>query len=127
MITEESIRKACNHLAEILIAKNTDYGNSVEEQFKEYGETSLTIRLDDKLRRLKQLQKASANVKTESKADTLLDAAGYSILGYLCVSSREINEDLLTDPNYIRETFNRPKKSPFEQQYPKYFDQDDQH
>jgi hypothetical protein len=90
MITHERIRKACNELAELLIAKNKDYGNSVQEQFNEYGETSLLIRLDDKLRRLKQLQKAPANVKTESKKDTLTDTAGYAILGLLCLEDEPL-------------------------------------
>jgi hypothetical protein len=90
MITHERIRKACNDLAELLIAKNKDYGNSVQEQFNEYGETSLLIRLDDKLRRLKQLQKAPAKVKTESKKDTLTDTAGYAILGLLCLEDEPL-------------------------------------
>lgn len=85
MINEQTIRLACNRLADILIAKNKDYGNSVQEQFNEYGETSILIRLDDKLRRLKQLQKAPANVTSESKYDTLGDLAGYSVLGLLCM------------------------------------------
>ena len=108
-INEQTIRIACELLTETLIAKNRDYGNSVEEQFKEYGETSLLIRLDDKLRRLKQLQNAPANVTGESKRDTMLDLAGYSILGLLCLSSKEENELYETQP-YL------PKKSPFEQQ-----------
>ena|SRR5699024_10454814 len=63
--------------------KNKDYGNSFSEQFEEYGLLSLTIRLDDKLRRLKQLGKnnGEASVKDESIEDTLLDLANYAIMG----------------------------------------------
>lgn len=67
--------------------KNTNYGNSFSEQFKEYGLTSLCIRLDDKIRRLKsinqQLSDGSVNVDDESVRDTLIDLANYSVLGIM--------------------------------------------
>lgn len=81
-VTEESIRKACEELAQILIQKNHDYGNSVEEQFQEYGPLSLNLRLEDKLRRLKNLSNNEAKV-AEKKAETWIDAAGYSVLAYI--------------------------------------------
>lgn len=88
-INEVTIREACNKLAETLIAKNKDYGNSVEEQFNEYGPLSVSIRLDDKMRRLKNLQFKSHGLVPESIADTLLDSAGYSILGHILLSSKD--------------------------------------
>ena len=86
-VNETTIREACNRLAEILIAKNNDYGNSVEEQFDEYGPMSIAIRLDDKLRRFKNLTVKSQEqmVSSEKPIDTLLDTAGYSILGLICL------------------------------------------
>lgn len=61
--------------------KNADYGNSFSEQYKEHGMISSVIRLDDKMRRLKQLVKAlEAQVKEESIRDTLLDMANYAIM-----------------------------------------------
>jgi hypothetical protein len=60
--------------------KNADYGNSFEEQYKEYGLLSCNIRLDDKMRRLKQLSKNEAQVKDESVRDTLMDLANYAIM-----------------------------------------------
>lgn len=110
MINEQTIRKACDDLAQLLIAKNKDYGNSVQEQYDTYGETSLLIRLDDKMRRLKNLHKSPANVKNESKKDTLTDLAGYSILATLCLVP---TIEKLYDLNY--------------QPVPKYHDQDDQY
>ena len=103
-ITEESIRSACNLLADTLIAKNKDYGNSVEEQFQEYGITSLNIRLDDKRRRMKQLSSHTANVKTESMAETILDEAGYAILGYILLSSNEEKQIIIEESteDYLR-------------------------
>lgn len=67
--------------------KNTNYGNSFSEQFKEYGLTSLCIRLDDKIRRLKsinkQLSEGNVNLDDESVRDTLIDLANYSVLGIM--------------------------------------------
>jgi transcriptional regulator of heat shock response len=63
--------------------KNADYGNSFEEQFKEYGLLSVLIRLDDKMRRLKQLSKNEAQVKGESLRDTLMDLCNYSVMSVM--------------------------------------------
>ena len=64
--------------------KNKNYGNSFSEQFKEYGLTSVCIRLDDKIRRLKSLNKqmisGNVDVDDESVRDTLVDLANYAIL-----------------------------------------------
>lgn len=113
MINENTIRKTCQDLADLLVRKNHDYGNSVQEQFDEYGLTSILIRLDDKLRRLKTLKTKEGQVP-ESIADTLKDLAGYSILGLLCLEDEPL-------------PVIRAQKSPFEEQFPKYFDADDQH
>lgn len=88
-ITPEMIQKVCDELALTLIQKNHDYGNSFQEQFIEYGEDSSLIRLDDKLRRLKQLRTLPSKVVGESKKDTYLDGAGYNILTYLCLVLKE--------------------------------------
>lgn len=63
---------------DVYIRKNADYGNSFEDQFNEYGLLSGIIRLDDKLRRLKQLRNSEAKVKDESIRDTALDMANYA-------------------------------------------------
>ncbi|MEM5009399.1 nucleotide modification associated domain-containing protein [Niallia taxi] len=60
--------------------KNADYGNSFGEQFEEHGMLSAIIRLDDKMRRLKSLNKQEAQVKDESIRDTVLDLANYAIM-----------------------------------------------
>ena len=60
--------------------KNADYGNSFGEQYEEHGLLSAIIRLDDKMRRLKQLNKQKAQVKDESIRDTVLDLANYAIM-----------------------------------------------
>jgi hypothetical protein len=47
---------------------------------KSMGYLSAVIRLDDKMRRLKQLLKQDAQVKDESIRDTVLDLANYAIM-----------------------------------------------
>ena len=60
--------------------KNADYGNSFGDQYNEYGLLSALIRFDDKIRRLKQLNKNEAQVKDESIRDSTLDLAKYAIM-----------------------------------------------
>jgi Nucleotide modification associated domain 1 len=77
---EEAIVDTCHELAEIIIRKNRDYGDSFRKVYEEYGDLSLIIRLTDKLERLKSLQNKENLVKDESKEDTIRDTAGYAIL-----------------------------------------------
>ena len=72
------------NLVDTLKKKNADYGNNVDKNIDEWGLASLAIRLDDKLNRFKNLIKESntRQVEDEVLEDTLLDLAGYAILGY---------------------------------------------
>ncbi len=78
--------------------KNKNYGNSFSKQFDEYGLTSVCIRLEDKLNRLKSLNKqiseakngiVDINVDDESIRDTLIDLANYSVLAIMEISKGE--------------------------------------
>jgi hypothetical protein len=88
-LNKDHIKRECEQLADILIRKNHDYGNSVQDQFNEYGLTSILIRLDDKLKRLKSLQKNEQLVQDESLIDTLTDLAGYAVLGAICLDIKD--------------------------------------
>lgn len=81
--------KITNELHEGYIAKNADYGDSFSKLYKEFGLTSTTIRLSDKVNRLKTLCKQEAKVKNESVRDTLLDIANYSILTVMEIDAME--------------------------------------
>jgi hypothetical protein len=78
VINSEQYKKLLQEKYDVYVRKNKDYGNSFEEQYNEYGLLSAIIRLDDKLRRLKQLRENKANVKDESIRDTALDLANYA-------------------------------------------------
>lgn len=71
----------CKEIAELLDQKNTAYGTSVSDTFNDYGLTSYIIRLQDKVNRLKTLDKnKEISLGDEKIEDTLLDLAGYAIL-----------------------------------------------
>lgn len=77
---EKALINTCTDLAQTLIKKNRDYGDSFRLLYDEYGDFSTEHRLTDKLNRFKTLNKQDNLVKDEGKDDTLLDIAGYSIL-----------------------------------------------
>ncbi|WP_425203766.1 nucleotide modification associated domain-containing protein [Priestia megaterium] len=81
MNTDHQLHKnIINEIHDTYLRKNADYGNSFGDQYSEYGLLSALIRLDDKMRRLKQLTKQEAQVKDESIRDTVLDLANYAIM-----------------------------------------------
>ena len=74
-------KNICDSLNDLYKKKNQDYGDSFSKSYKEYGLTMSCIRLEDKLNRLKSLNKnENAQVKDESIQDTLMDLANYSIM-----------------------------------------------
>ena len=74
-------KNICDSLNDLYKKKNQDYGDSFEKSYKEYGLTMSLIRLEDKLNRLKSLNKnGNAQVKDESIQDTLMDLANYAIM-----------------------------------------------
>ena len=71
-----------DHLAKILQEKNHAYGDSFTKSVDEDGLLVLKIRLGDKFNRVSSLiKKGELKENDESLKDTLLDLAGYSILG----------------------------------------------
>ena len=96
---ETNIFKAItNEMFNLYEIKNKNYGDSFSKQFQEYGLTSVCIRLEDKLNRLKSLNKqiseakngiVDINVDDESIKDTLVDLANYSVLAIMEISKGE--------------------------------------
>jgi len=79
-LTDEELVRILETLKRILLAKNSDYGNSFEKTFSEFGITSSIIRMSDKLNRFKNLASQKTPQVNESIIDTLYDLAGYCIL-----------------------------------------------
>lgn len=79
-----------NHLADVLNQKNLAYGDSFSKSLDEDGLLVLKIRLGDKFNRVSSLiKKNKLKENDESLEDTLLDMAGYSILGLKYLKEHE--------------------------------------
>ena len=79
-----------DHLADVLNQKNLAYGDSFSKSLDEDGLLVLKIRLGDKFNRISSLIKRDEfKENDESLEDTLLDMAGYSILGLKYLKEHE--------------------------------------
>lgn len=68
-------------LLDTILAKNADYGNSFGKLVDKYGDVAMSIRISDKLSRLKSLTSGNKQrVNDESIADSAIDAMGYLTL-----------------------------------------------
>lgn len=88
--TKNPFKKYTDHLAETLQSKNVAYGDSFTKSVDEDGLLVLKIRLGDKFNRVSSLIKRDElKENDESLEDTLLDMAGYSILGLKYLKEHE--------------------------------------
>ena len=75
--TQKEIKKQCEAISELLVAKNQAYGNSFADPIrifsKQSAEEQLLVRIDDKLNRMQKGSKFGTE-------DTILDLVGYLIL-----------------------------------------------
>ena len=61
--------------------KNADYGNSFAETIREFGYIPAVARINDKVKRMKNIVKGQKmNIESESLRDALLDTANYCVL-----------------------------------------------
>jgi len=67
-------------MQELYEKKNHDYGNSFSETIQEFGFTPAVARINDKLKRVKQMVKGEQMQVDESMRDNLIDIANYCIL-----------------------------------------------
>ena len=77
---EEACETVALDLAELIAAKQNDYG---KDNILGFGEQGLVVRLWDKINRLKNLVWNNTRPKNESVEDTLKDVAGYAIIGLM--------------------------------------------
>ena len=69
-----------DNLASLLDKKNHDYGNSFDKLVDKYGDVAMSIRVSDKLSRVKQLARGEKATVKESIEDSLTDTLGYLLL-----------------------------------------------
>lgn len=88
MALEELKKKDCapsftdilKEMQELYEKKNHDYGNSFSETIQEFGFSPAIARINDKLKRVKQMVKGEQMQVDESMRDNLIDIANYCIL-----------------------------------------------
>lgn len=83
---EQAITYLCQQLADLLIRKNRAYGPSAISQAPGGPLNGLRVRLFDKHARFQNLyadRSAGDGVTDEALEDTLLDLAGYGVIGAL--------------------------------------------
>lgn len=95
----ERHKKICDGIHELYKRKNKDYGDSFSESIKEFGEIAPLVRVSDKYKRIKTLtlDVDEREVDDETKADTLLDLAGYCIMWAEEIGGSQYVEDLVDD------------------------------
>ena len=90
MSTRNKIKRKCKDLEELLLMKNSKYGNSALDPLNIFSEANavagIKMRIDDKLKRIKNAGLVDA---TE---DTLQDLAGYLIL--LMIANEDASNDI---------------------------------
>lgn len=94
MLREEMFKSIVDEMYDIYIAKNSDYGSSVSDTYKDFGLVSFLVRMQDKMNRLKTLNNKESLVKDEKIEDTLLDLANYSILALIELRLDNRKEDI---------------------------------
>lgn len=75
----ESLDEIAGGIVEMLLKKNTDYGDSYRRLRDEFGPDSFLIRIGDKYHRLMALRGKEALV-SETTDDTIRDIVGYCFL-----------------------------------------------
>lgn len=81
--TKVSVDEAGRQLLQTVIGKQRMYGHG---NIARFGVPGLVIRLNDKLERLKNIQKHDGPVLFEPLHDTWLDICGYSVIAVMWVS-----------------------------------------
>lgn len=83
-----------NEMHDLYEKKNHDYGDSVHDTYIKYGLTSFLVRIEDKLNRIRTLDKNRDDIKiTDEKIeDTLLDLANYAVIALV---EEKLNKNIL--------------------------------
>lgn len=73
--------KVLSEMMDTYKKKNADYGNSFSETIQEFGYIPAVARINDKLKRVKNMVFGQEmNIKDESLRDNLMDIANYCVL-----------------------------------------------
>lgn len=76
-------------MRETYLKKNKDYGNSFAETIEEFGFITAIARINDKLKRVKNMVKGQEMNIGESLRDNLLDIANYCVITVMEIDKRK--------------------------------------
>ena len=76
----EEYKKIVTETMNLCEKKNKDYGSSVEDTFKKFGDISYLVRITDKYNRILTLINKDNEVKDENLIDTIRDMGNYLFL-----------------------------------------------
>lgn len=100
-MTDQQIRDKCNRLADMLIRKHKNYGNSAElSPVLQPGMNpgaAIFVRMSDKIARIAALSSGQVDLVGESIADTVDDLAGYCILWGIVYEDRTTEQPAPAD------------------------------
>lgn len=81
-------------LREIYVAKNNDYGDSVSDTYKKFGDVSFVVRITDKINRVTSLLKAKEQLVLDEKIDdTIKDMVNYGLLWLIEKEAEKLEKD----------------------------------
>lgn len=87
---ETTFEKVTAEMLETYKKKNADYGNSFSETIQEFGYIPAVARINDKVKRMKNIVKGQKmNIESESLRDALLDTANYCVLTIVELDNQE--------------------------------------
>lgn len=81
--------KVIHEMRETYLRKNADYGNSFAETIQEFGFIPAIARINDKLKRVKNMVKGQEMNIGESLRDNLLDIANYCVITVMEIDKRK--------------------------------------
>jgi hypothetical protein len=74
--------------------KNSDYGNSFNETIEEFGFVPAVARINDKVKRVKNIVKGQDMNYQESLRDNLMDIANYCVMTIMSIDDKKETEKL---------------------------------
>lgn len=93
LLDPKNVDETLDSIAEVLIKKHHDYG---ESNLLEFGELGILVRASDKVARLKNLADKEARVQDESKRDSWRDMAGYAVQALILTNRANRTEKVNT-------------------------------
>ena len=98
--------EVCGELNVTYKKKNADYGDSFAQSLDKHGLIAAIVRMDDKMSRVINLNKADEQlVNDESVRDTLMDLANYAIMSVMWLDNKSGEE---SDGGYMHPTDSKP-------------------